>query len=496
MLEKFLIVTHAITLPDLEEYNWRSNKEALYDVFQKYYEQDPSTHAAPVPTAQIQLPVERKFHRNVCYSQRYMGTSAIPDLEVRATAAAILSAALKLDSNADATAIQQHNPDLGHGTLRKYVLKRNHSGFARKVVQITLNLTNWQSGKFYSGIHSNHSASNVNHPKHANRSNMPDSTVSDDKCDMLDQQPSTAQSQAASQPLLENASAAPAAPTDPANSAPHASVMDATAAKPSAGNPLHDAQQLLAAAERMLRESCGEDWLLQPFIPDMGSNEYRINLIGGGQAKGSPSDAAVVFTPAKAADNQLYMYNLTLPHGFFSRAPIGATDMFETLGTVNQYNSTGEEEYRDQYFPYPAWKEPAMHQMLVDVALGGAQAFAQSGRPSSMSEHVLLRIDVALTQHGNVVRPFINEAHYYADATIMFPVWPPEQQSVYTSNNSDMSPLSEGNTQPRTVTGWGLWLAQALWKEVQSRSAQHDSAADSTHGPLPTLAHSLSDVAP
>lgn len=208
-----------------------------------------------------------------------MGTSAIPDLEVRATAAAILSAALKLDSNADATAIQQHNPDLGHGTLRKYVLKRNHSGFARKVVQITLNLTNWQSGKFYSGIHSNHSASNVNHPKHANRSNMPDSTVSDDKCDMLDQQPSTAQSQAASQPLLENASAAPAAPTDPANSAPHASVMDATAAKPSAGNPLHDAQQLLAAAERMLRESCGEDWLLQPFIPDMGSNEYRCGAL-------------------------------------------------------------------------------------------------------------------------------------------------------------------------------------------------------------------------
>ena len=57
---------------------------------------------------------------------------------------------------------------------------------------------------------------------------------------------------------------------------------------------------------------------------------HRVNLIGGGQAKGSPSDAAVVFTPAKAADNQLYMYNLTLPHGFFSRAPIGATDMFKS----------------------------------------------------------------------------------------------------------------------------------------------------------------------
>lgn len=94
------------------------------------------------------------------------------------------------------------------------------------------------------------------------------------------------------------------------------------------------------------------------------------------------------------------------------------------------------------------------------------------------------------------VRPFINEAHYYAGATIMFPVWPPEQQSVYTSNNSHTSPLHEGGTQPRTVTGWGLWLAQAVWKEVQLRSAQRDSAPDSTHGPLPILAHSLDEVTP
>ncbi|DBA95115.1 TPA: hypothetical protein ACH3X1_002625 [Trebouxia sp. C0004] len=485
MLEKFLSVTYAITLPDLEEYNWRSNKEALYDVFQKYYEQDPSTHVAPIPTAQIELPVERKFHRHVCYSQHYMGTVIIPERQVRDTAAAILSAAIKLDNNTDATAIQQHNPDIGNGTLRKYVLKRNHSGFARKVVQITLNLTNWQSGTYYSALHSDHSASIVGQPKHPNLSNMPDSIVSHKSCNVLHQQASGATSQAASQPSLELANAAPAAPADLASSAPHASVMDATAAKPSAGNPLQDAQQLLAAAERMLKESCGEDWLLQPFIPDMGSNEYRVNLIGGSQAKGSPSDAAVVFTPAKAADNQLYMYNLTLPHGFFSRAPIGATDLFKS-----------EEEYRDQYFPYPAWKEPAMHRMLVDVALEGAQAFLQSERPSSMSQHVLLRIDIALTQLGNMVRPFINEAHYYADATIMFPVWPPEQQSVHTRNQSDTSPLSEGSTQPRTVTGWGLWLAQALWKEVQLRCAQCDSPPDSLHGPLPIFAHSLDDIEP
>ncbi len=34
-------------------------------------------------------------------------------------------------------------------------------------------------------------------------------------------------------------------------------------------------QQLFRAAERIVKESCGEKWLLQPFIPDMERNEYR-----------------------------------------------------------------------------------------------------------------------------------------------------------------------------------------------------------------------------
>ena len=38
---------------------------------------------------------------------------------------------------------------------------------------------------------------------------------------------------------------------------------------------LHDAQELFYAAERIIKESCGEKWLLQPFIPDMEKNEYR-----------------------------------------------------------------------------------------------------------------------------------------------------------------------------------------------------------------------------
>ncbi len=38
---------------------------------------------------------------------------------------------------------------------------------------------------------------------------------------------------------------------------------------------LYDAQQLFKAAERIIKESCTEKWLLQPFIPDMERNEYR-----------------------------------------------------------------------------------------------------------------------------------------------------------------------------------------------------------------------------
>ena len=66
----------------------------------------------------------------------------------------------------------------------------------------------------------------------------------------------------------------------------------------------------------------------------------RVNLIGGAQANGTATDIAVVFTPAKAADRQLYMYNLTLPHGFFSRSPLGATDLFKSkLHTCTHTNT-------------------------------------------------------------------------------------------------------------------------------------------------------------
>ena len=78
------------------------------------------------------LPINDTTTQDICYEQRYLKQAKVSDQDIRATAASIIAAALKLDSNADAAAIQHHNSLVGNSTVRKYIIKRNHSGFARK----------------------------------------------------------------------------------------------------------------------------------------------------------------------------------------------------------------------------------------------------------------------------------------------------------------------------------------------------------------------------
>ena len=114
------------------------------------------------------------------------------------------------------------------------------------------------------------------------------------------------------------------------------------------------------------------------------------------------------------------------------------------------------------------------------------------------------------------IKAFINEAHYYADATIMFPVWPPEPKLKYKhglnaiteslgddgsaqlsgtgsntgSNNCRGSNISacerpltslhqaehyfegSGGRPQDEVTGWGIWMAERLWAEIQFQHKQ------------------------
>ncbi len=50
-------------------------------------------------------------------------------------------------------------------------------------------------------------------------------------------------------------------------------------------------------------------------------------MVGGAEATGAPNDTAVVYTPAFHAyddkgQQQVYVWNMTLPQHFFSRAPV------------------------------------------------------------------------------------------------------------------------------------------------------------------------------
>ena len=309
---------------------------ALYEVFQRYYEQDPNKHAAPIPTVSLFLPISETTSQDICYAQRYLKEAKVSDYDIRATAASIIAVALELDSNADALAIQRHNPNVGNSTVRKYVIKRNHSGFARKVIQLTLDLSNWQPGSGSTGLLQTASGlhptalsrtAQVNQTDHRLsqqkstcdascvmcRTELQDDPLimSDDPAADAQHDPSIASDDPATDPIQ---SAMPAAPLDPslspqdpslapldpplplpleapADQGPHnpTSSPAYASSEPSQGGKtaeggktasevhdrLHDAQQLMVAAERMLREGCGEQWLLQPLIPDMGCNEYR-----------------------------------------------------------------------------------------------------------------------------------------------------------------------------------------------------------------------------
>ena len=68
-----------------------------------------------------------------------------------------------------------------------------------------------------------------------------------------------------------------------------------------------------------------ESWT--QYDADMHDVPCRVYMVGGAEATDAPNDTAVVYTPAFKAYNdkgerQVYVWNVTLPQHFFSRAPV------------------------------------------------------------------------------------------------------------------------------------------------------------------------------
>ena len=73
-----------------------------------------------------------------------------------------------------------------------------------------------------------------------------------------------------------------------------------------------------------------------------------------------------------------------------------------------EFNSSHVDQHMASWFPYPIWRDEAMHHLLVQVAKCAADAVAQSGRSSQMGAHVMVRVDIALTHQDGLVGPLVS----------------------------------------------------------------------------------------
>lgn len=127
--------------------------------------------------------------------------------------------------------------------------------------------------------------------------------------------------------------------------------------------------------------------------------------------------------------------------------------------------------------------------MTDPVCLLPCYSLTVQGVALAAASNVYPHVVMALPSAASQVRPFINEAHYFADATLMFPVWPPEPKSVHIDSHQaaqqqrlqqrEQEPQHAQRQQqhtadvpPSKITGWGLWLAEHLWIEVERRVTQ------------------------
>ena len=300
---------------------------AQYNLFQQYHESSPSKHTPPIPTVSVHPAASWRLLRNICYQQRYVTESYTASEEgIRATAAALLEAAKQLERDPHAQSIWAHDTSIQGSSVRKYIIKRNHAGFARKVIKLTLGLDNWQSTPSLTSLLQRKNAS-AQHQGQSDANNscsydspayVPVATYTGNTdaglMRILDPARSSrltavsvllmhhswklAQRLLHSMPFISNKTSIPHSDHNsrqnhmlqtPAEGnltripqEDKAAPFDSSKQTVSIQQPtdiLQDAQQLLQAAERVLLESCGEDWLLQPFIPDMGTGEYRSTCV-------------------------------------------------------------------------------------------------------------------------------------------------------------------------------------------------------------------------
>ncbi|CAL8472050.1 g11592 [Coccomyxa elongata] len=414
-VEALVNLTGLTTLPSLEEWAVLADKRQLHQMYKGYFEADPSHRTPPIPTVFLDTPGTPEELVALCYSSDLISSNA----HLETAMEVIYDGLLRLE--AELHMLRTHGRDISRISgakmledgehLFQYVIKRE---FAEGAIMMT----------------------SFDFPAKAlqfdNLTGMPRMYRGDEPWRAKPPLPA-----GLSQELRQSGA-------------------------------LTTEFYLREAAQLMALKSCGEGWLLQPKIMDMPNLEYRVYLIGGAAAKGTPEDTVVVYTPA-VLDNGIYMANLTIPPGYFwsdvIEPPGGSSD--DLQASANEQDVDIASKLGQSREP---WHCPELYQKLVDAALSGAHAMAAYGNGSLTTvAQMFVRVDVVLGTYWDdeganmFVEPLINEMDWFNSASQMIPHW--------SIGGPDISHL-EGDK-----ISWGQRLAIPLLREIAHR---FDDTRDST----------------
>lgn len=135
------------------------------------------------------------------------------------------------------------------------------------------------------------------------------------------------------------------------------------------------------------------------------------------QAQGSQKLQLLLWQALQSPYCYLARYSLVLmgPAIFQSRpedqleATTASTTSFVCFsGPLQQtdFNSTHVEQYKVEHFPFPVWRDEAMHELLMRMARSGAEIITQarnSSQPPGNVMRSMIRVDVVLTQQAGQV---------------------------------------------------------------------------------------------
>lgn len=231
----------------------------LQDMYQSYYDADPENRTPPIPTAQVVPPVSTQRLQQLCYSHTRVPTEA----ELTDTAYAILDALHELETTVPQGdrirgVVERSGASFyaspGLQWMGEYMIKREFSEGSHHVFGISL------PKLLPEPIEASHCHTDLN-LQHTNASTTMTSH------NMATDMGNPEQSSLTSCPLDQDAE--PVQITIPS----------------------YVWQLLWETASRLLTESCGESWLLQPKIASMTRLEYRVYLLGGVSGVQNPHTA-------------------------------------------------------------------------------------------------------------------------------------------------------------------------------------------------------------